>query len=319
MNLSLQKGFTLIELMIAITLGLLVVAAATQLLMTGQISLNMQRGAAELQDNGNLGLGFLTNDIRKANLDAPQSIINDKSEYGGIVVRTDSLAIKNADGTPKTTAAALLSYSTNGLSNTDVKSDQLVIQYRANQAGTYDCEGNVITAADVTAGTYIVQRYFLMADPVPLGNETGPLMLVCDAGRYVAKAQTITGYNVAGNEQVIIRRADYFRVLLGVADQNQGAFLNYRYMTMDEYLKAADAARAKVPAEAPPRILSLQLGVVVRSLNNVGSDSMISATPTLNVLDKTVTVKSAGTSKYLRQAVTQTVALRNALGLSGAL
>lgn len=319
MNSNIQKGFTLIELMISIVLGLLIVAAATQLLMSGQISLNMQRGAAELQDNGNLGLGYLTNDIRKANLDASQSIVSDKLEYGGIVVRTESLAIKNADGTPKTTVAGLLSYSGNGLSNTTEKSDQLVIQYRPNQPGTYDCEGQVITAADIAAGTYIVQRYFLKVDPVPQANESNPLMLVCDAGRYVAKAQVITGYNVAGGEQVIIRRADYFRVLLGVADQKQGSFLNYRYMTMGEYLTASDAARAKVPAEAPPRILSIQLGAVVRSLDNVGVDSLVSATPTLNVLDKTVTINSTGTSKYLRQAVTQTVALRNALGLSGAL
>ncbi|MCU4568579.1 PilW family protein [Acinetobacter radioresistens] len=81
-----QLGFTLVELMVSIVLGLLIVAAASQLFITGQTSLNLQRAMAEIQDNGNFGLNYLIQDIRKANLDAAQAVINDRNLYGGIVL-----------------------------------------------------------------------------------------------------------------------------------------------------------------------------------------------------------------------------------------
>ena len=62
-----QVGFTLIELMISIALGLIVVAAAILLFLTGQKSVAMQKGMAELQDNANFGLNYITRDIRLAN------------------------------------------------------------------------------------------------------------------------------------------------------------------------------------------------------------------------------------------------------------
>ena len=51
---KIQAGFTLIELMVSIVLGLLVTAAAVQLFITGQVSLSMQRALADIQDNANL-------------------------------------------------------------------------------------------------------------------------------------------------------------------------------------------------------------------------------------------------------------------------
>ena len=64
---SLQQGFTLVELMVALVLGLLVTAAAIQLFITGQMSLNTQKGMADLQESGNFGLRYITNDLRKTN------------------------------------------------------------------------------------------------------------------------------------------------------------------------------------------------------------------------------------------------------------
>ena len=68
-----------------------------------------------------------------------------------------------------------------------------------------------------------------------------------------------------------------------------------------------------------PRILSVQLGALIRSAQSVGSDSMIKDTQKFQVLDKEVTVKTptAGNSKYVRQVVSQTVALRNTFGERG--
>jgi type IV pilus assembly protein PilW len=55
-----QEGFTLVELMIALALGLIVVAAATLLFLTGLRSSSMQQGVSDLQDNANFGLNYIT-------------------------------------------------------------------------------------------------------------------------------------------------------------------------------------------------------------------------------------------------------------------
>lgn len=59
-----QSGFTLIELMISLTLGLLIVAAAIQLFITGITSYKLQKAMAHIQDNASLGLNFIVDDIR---------------------------------------------------------------------------------------------------------------------------------------------------------------------------------------------------------------------------------------------------------------
>jgi len=158
-----QVGFTLIELMISLTLGLIVTAAAIFLFLTGQRSVAMQKGFAELQDNANFGLNYITKDIRLTNLNVKDAVINDSTLYGGVVLTSkDSTDVVSAtktaaDGTTITIqypnlpvgitiADTLLSQSgsrvatgsanswtgtsnVNNTSGTALVSDQLVIQY----------------------------------------------------------------------------------------------------------------------------------------------------------------------------------------------
>ena len=81
-----QSGFTLIELMIALALGLVISAAAIMLFLTGQRSYVLQQGMADLQDNANFGLNYVTKDIRHANLNSPIAEVNDETAYSGIVL-----------------------------------------------------------------------------------------------------------------------------------------------------------------------------------------------------------------------------------------
>lgn len=53
MNKS-HLGFTLIELMVSLVLGLIIVGAAFQMLISGQRSLAFQESIQGLQDNANM-------------------------------------------------------------------------------------------------------------------------------------------------------------------------------------------------------------------------------------------------------------------------
>ncbi|WP_445659919.1 PilW family protein [Acinetobacter sp. F16] len=358
-----QSGFTLVELMLSLTLGLIITAAAILLFLTSQRSLSMQQGISDIQDNANFGLNYLTKDIRIANLNNQKSILNDETAFGGIVLTSSVNAIKDTKTTPATplsnfantivgnTAAVNLLSRSNGMSvstapawsgasnvqvsSSDISSDQLVIQYIPQYItdqkntptitsddvlfGGFDCEGNRLefllndpkpTEPDLTKKAafgpqVIVQRYFLRVDANNQQAEPNqPLALACDSGFYstTGNPNVINRYGDAG--EIMMKRVDHFRVLLGVQNGTQ-----HRYVSINDYMG--------LPAPRP-RIISLQIGLLTRSSQNVGNDSLIKDDQEFVVLDQTVKVKKpTTTTKYVRQVISQTVALRNSLGERG--
>lgn len=74
-RISRVSGFTLIELMVALSLGLLIVAAATHLYLTAQRGMVTQQGAANLQNSASFGMEYMLRDIRLANLGASKPSI----------------------------------------------------------------------------------------------------------------------------------------------------------------------------------------------------------------------------------------------------
>lgn len=121
-----QKGFTLIELMIALLLGLIFSAAAFQLLFSNQRMLGLQQTLASLQEDGQMALRYMTNDIRNAG-------------RGSILQGTITPVILDPD--------AIHGHSQNGNAG-----DELVIQY----FGTSDCQGTT-SASEVE----IINRYYV--------------------------------------------------------------------------------------------------------------------------------------------------------------
>lgn len=333
-----QLGFTLLELMIALVLGLIITAAALQLFITAQSGLNLQKAMSDLQESGNFGLNYLLKDIRKANLDAMQSVINDQNLYGGIVF-TGLASYPTLTAEQKKTAVANLPVNIGvakglltrgdglsvasgnqwtGASNVDgVKSDQLVIQYKAISSSDVDCEGGVVSQTEINEGLYIVQRYYIKKD----GNNFN---LMCDAGRFKTNVTTlptaITGYG--GGGEIIIKNVEHFHVLLGVKDNTADSF---HYITIKDYMGTGtnDLSFTGTPP-APPaprsRIMSIQIGMLVRG-NDVANDPLITNTQVYRILDQDVelTDDAKRGPRYLRQVVSQTIALRNGYGLTESL
>lgn len=344
-----QLGFTLIELMISLALGLIVTAAAILLFLTGQKSIAMQKGVAQLQDNANFGLNYITRDLRLTNLNTKDAAINDGTLYGGVVLT--SVASSFVGSTTDSTTGTVTKYPNlpssivgladtfltqgNGIttavttgngwsgvsnvvdtSNAAFTSDQLVIQFLPqytidrkstptdesddDYVGGTDCEGNELRFSKSSGLRVVVQRYFLREDTNKSSNESSPLALACDAGYYALGGAPTAITNYGGAGEVIVKRVDHFRVLLGTLN---GA--DHRYVSIAAYM-------AMTPPR--PRIQSIQLGMLVRSTQSVGGDSMVKANQTFQVLDQTVKAKTSTDPKYIRQVVSQTIALRNALG-----
>ena len=306
-----QTGFTLIELMIAISLGLLIVAAALFMLFSGQKNVALQKSAASLQDDQNFGLSYIAKNIRQANLHTASASMSSTTRYGGVVfgsANLDSfLTIPNNFSStyatlqvPASNAVKSNMQMKSGASYADALNDQLVIQYRPAETGGYDCEGKLINSTDI----YVVERYFVRTDANGVGTAAERSALACASSHYSANLSAAAELSsstsgIYANGQIIMKRVDLFNVRFLT---QSGA--NQRYMTVKQY---NDATGTK------PRILAIQLAVIARAADP-SIDSAVSTTQEFQVFGQTFRQKSSFPSRYIRTPIVQTIALRNALG-----
>ena len=239
-----SAGFTLIELMISLVLGLLISAAVMQVYIISTRTATVQQSASEVQDSAIFSLQAIEDHIRLANLGNPISNIKDTTNHGGIVLTSANLGTINATDAKYFTASAD-STGWTGLSNvTGVESDQLTIQYKnVTSSSLYDCEGAEVQK---DSPDWVVERYFVRK---AIGGADTDLVLACAAGRVDEDGQIITAFTGAG--EVIIPAVDQFKVLLGtLKDVSQ-----LSYLPASTYLELTDK----------PAITTVKLGMIVRS------------------------------------------------------
>lgn len=281
-------GFTLIELMISLVLGLLISAAVMQVYLINTRTIIVQQSASEVQDSTIFSMQALEEHIRITNLGNPITSINDKTDHGGVVLTKSNLGSSNS------TDAKYLTVSTGstgwtGLSNIkDIGSDQLTIQYKNMTPNLlYDCEGEEVA---INSNDWVVERYFVRSS----GNATGELALACDAGRVDPTGLVTTAFN--GNGDIIVPAVEQFKVLLGT----QASVDELTYLPAKTYLELTDK----------PSITIIKLGVIVRSNTPLIADA---DKETFTVLGKEQTLKADSTrKKYYRRSYESTVLLRNA-------
>lgn len=289
-----ESGFTLIELMISLVLGLLISAAVIQVYIINTRTITVQQSASEVQDSTIFAMQTLEEHVRLANLGNPVTNINSLTKNGGVVLTGNNIGDAAYANTGYFTISAgqTGTAGTNGwtgASNMDKASDQLTIQYK-NSTGQslYDCEGTEIASG---SANWVVERYFVRETA---NKELG---LACDAGR-VTNAGAVSGFG--DNGEILIPGVDQFKVLLG----SMTDISKITYMPSKTYRTLTDK----------PDITTIKLGVVIRS-----STPLLSSTDKSSflLLDETHTLKTDATrKKYYRRAYESTALLRNARVMS---
>lgn len=287
-------GFTLIELMISLVLGLLISAAVIQVYIVNTRTVTIQQSASEVQDSTIFALQSLEDHIRIANLGNPITSINDTTNHGGIVLTSTNL------GSSNTTEAKYLTNSAGskgwaGLSNiTGVNSDQLTIQYKNITPNTlYDCEGGKIIAG---SADWVVERYFVrLATGVSAsGSGVQDLVLACAADRVNSDDNVVSKFDSVGS--VIVPGIDQFKILLGIKVDID----KLTYIAPNTYLDLT---------ERPP-ITTVKLGVIIRSTTPLITDTDQTS---FTVLGTTQDLKAdTARRKYYRRSYESTILLRNA-------
>lgn len=298
-----SSGFTLIELMIALVLGLLISAAVIQVYVISARTSMVQQSASEVQDTTIFALQAIDEHIRLANLGNPVSNIKDTTPHGGIVLSTNNLGNSNTTEAKYFTASADSDGWTGSSNINGVESDQLTIQYKnITTESLYDCEGTEIVSG---SSDWVVERYFIRK---ATGGAATDLVLACAAGRVDEEGAVVTAVTAfTGTGEVIIPAVDQFKVLLGtMTDVSQ-----LSYMPANTYLTLTEK----------PAITTIKLGVIVRSNTPLIEDpeSGIAAADKGKFLvlgtEQRLTTSSLG-KKYYRRSYESTIVLRSARVMS---
>ena len=301
MNKSSQQGLTLLELMVALVLGLLIVAAGLAVFLNAQRAMGFQTSMGDIQQNANFGLSMLTQDLRHANLNTPSAQrVNNKLVGSGIAF--DGLNFPSSVNTntdDSFTAQRASDDATKG------KSDQITMQFMPDVRGDdqFDCEGNAMVA-----GRTYVYRYYL--DRLPNNQQIEGSLdrfgLYCDAGYYVSNSMVGLGEN----GQLIIQNVDAFKVRLLVKNPDG----NLRYTTINDYRNTLMPASV-VDEKQYVNVAGVELGLLVTSAQSIGADASLNTRTEYMIAGQEVELQdNTNNGKYLRQAITQVVGLRNTLG-----
>ncbi|WP_019673415.1 PilW family protein [Psychrobacter lutiphocae] len=319
-----QRGLTLVELMLSLSIGIMVSASAFQLFVHSNRSRQIQLSVAEVQDAALFSLNIINKEVAQANLGATSSM-QQQSAWTGVVF-TGSIDRQQQDeaGKPLQSGnlrgvngvdARLLTRRQAGPSNviSPSRSDQLTIQYQAPFDG-FDCEGD-----RVSQGEMVVERFFTRLDRQRAENESKALAIVlaCDAGRYhlpnslnadAVTANMLSLYGLGDNGVIIMNRIDYMEIKLGVM-LAQGL----AYMPIDSYLATSASSRSgfnnsrlSYIHQAP--IVAIQIGVIGRGNTALLAEDRSQSSFIINGSERTIKQK---TPSYIRRSLQSVVYLRN--------
>lgn len=235
--LPVQSGLTLIELMIAMALGLFVLLAATGLLLSSKAGYTVQDQTAHVQESGRYAMEILTRAIRQAGHEDSRMLpVAMTQEATPNVIGLDAMTLKK-------TAAGLDGASAKGAVN---GSDVLVLRFFGDgtdeQDGTIlNCAGLPVAAPDVSDDAESGRGWSIFF----VGEDAkGEPELRC-------KYRTQTGWNA----DAIVRGVESFQVLYGVDADDDG--LPDRFVNAD----AVDALDGQLPLSgenAVARAMDLQ-------------------------------------------------------------
>lgn len=301
-----QAGLTIIELMIALVLGLLVSAAAVQLYLIAITNNQMHQALSSVQDNVGFGINYVVSDIRKVNLNTDQYFINDVTEYSGLILSTANIGDKiNLNCTNCLTDSDNANVANN-------KNSQFLIRFRAAQ-DEYDCTGALLSK-----DTYVIQHYFV-------GTTTNDTRrsLRCKAAQYTQAQLNQATINskinlVWQNPALILPNVDFFKVKFAAIEGSLENPNRLTYLTAEEYL-ALEPKTVNIDGiliEQRPYVHAMQVGLILKSEQGTTSNSGLKEKNknTFKVLGQDVNLLTDAQDSHLRQVVNQTITFRNALG-----
>ena len=291
-----QAGFSLVELLVAMTLGLVMLAALGSLLSTSLQTNSQTSNSAQMTEEGGLALEFLARYVRMAGFSPPLANVSGASVLvNGVqtqAIESDftGAGLRGCDGGFTDATAAWDSLSCKTGSNAAIAlrfQGDLGNTEPSTEALPTDCLAQKITSKapsvyDATREVTIVEARFTV-------NSNAEL--VCGGNGNSFTAQPLFG-NTEG-----------LRISYGIAaDGRSTQVLRYVNAATADTLLLADGSSASVD-QRWSRVVSVKICLVVRA----GTPDQTQPAPYVDCEEQTVTP----TDKYLRRSISTVVTLRN--------
>ncbi|MBC3765442.1 PilW family protein [Neptunicella marina] len=252
---SLSRGFSLIELMITLVLGLIISGAIVQVLVSNQVTERLNRGIASAQESGRFIMTRLRNELLET---GRYDSLDPNLERSVDVVPEAAFVQNHPIILPGDFPLQPVLGSTQGANGGD---DVLVAGMQAGQ----DCRGYKLGYAD-TEQFYVVNRYFV---------EDNKLKCVGFDGRVLAGQKVAVGNN--GDAAFTLLDDVYgFQVLYAIANAaitNDSSGRPVNYVT-------ADNVAAQILAGG--QVVAIQVAVLVKG----ESELYIDKVPTFKLLNE---------------------------------
>lgn len=290
MRRSIQKGMTLPELMISITIGLFLTGGMIQVFLSTKGSYSLQERLGDLQENGRYAQYFLQRSIRMAGY--PKSA-------GAFAIRYDG-ANPTQDGG----------------ANAD---DRITIEFEAPLNGWVDCVGQT-----VAAGATITESFYIEREPnAALSAENQQNRLMCavtSTTNPAVQAQPL----LEGIENMQILYGVDDTTADGVPAAQGNTVNNSGWGYANQYLRADQVAALGGTLNINwGRVVSVRIALLVSAMEPVygGDDDANALTRTFTLLDAagiagpSVTSLTGVPRPIRAQVFTTTIEIRNRSGV----
>lgn len=239
-----QSGFTLIEIMISLALGLVISSAVVQVMISNSLTEKLNRAVASTQESGRYIISRMRTELLMVGLyDALNPMLNADVD----IAEEESFLRNHPIPIAGDFSARPLLGSTQGV---DGASDTLVVSLQAQR----DCRGFTL-GYDPGEEFYVVNEYFV---------SDGKLKCRGFDGRVVRGQKVAQGHNNHA-AYTILDDVLSFQVSYGVADplSNNGETLPTQYI---------DASGLAAAFGASQQVVSLRLAVVVKGEGDISLD-----------------------------------------------
>lgn len=294
-KLSQQKGFSLIELMVSLAIGLFLMASVLMIVVSATQSTRVSDAETEMNEEGVIALSLLQQQIRLAG-------------YSQTVADTDAIN-KNFVGTSirgcdKGFADAGVAFTSLTCNTAGDNNSAIAIRYEADKINTTEisskasnCQMNGITADSTSA--VAAKPDFALADNRYYVRSSGT-----DSGRPELSCRGATSKSTYDAVQPLIENVEQLKFTYGVVATSDPADNQIvTYMTATEI---DDNYAAKPLVERWSRVASIKICLVMRSAETARDNSVSG-----QVYKDCDGASQTSTDGYLRRAYISTAQLRN--------
>lgn len=310
-----QGGFSMIEMVISVAIGLLVTSAVLYTVSSSGVSGRKQEVQSTIHDVGSMAMVQLAEHVRMAGFSVPLSEVGAGDVFEGgekPLFGCSTGFVMPAAGQPWNWNDLACAPGAAG------SADAIAVRFQVQSGGrNWDCMGH--SATNVAGSAAAAPRGPNAAAPALQSDEIQEAFFVRRTGTASGNPGLFCRSSLQpGAEQLIADNVDQFRIRYGVSSVNGAAQDNNRAFDAPALLKrtvmyrSADeldpsCAAGELPDNSWCAVNTVQLCLVMRSDDNVNDEA---STPYVDCDGEVRTVND----RRLRQAFTMTVAVRNKIG-----